>query len=203
MEKQRSLVLMLICASFIEGGCLMAFEILSVKIYTPYLGTSIYVWTSVLAVTLVGLACGYRAGGFFAQKESKNFLVAAFFLSGILILLSTYTVKLFSPVFLSAGIKTASLLAGFVVLFFPVFFLGTISPLIVKYLNRIYLKLAKSTGTIYGTGTLGGIVFVLATVYVFIPGIGIKNTSYVLGLLLMVVGALLKMHKMPVINEKN
>jgi predicted membrane-bound spermidine synthase len=180
----------------------MAFEILSVKIYTPYLGNSIYVWTSILVVTLMGLAVGYRAGGFLASKESKSSLVYSFLLSGILIFCSTYTVQFFSPVFLSTGIKMASLIAGFVVLFFPVLLMGIVSPLIVNYLNSIYLKLSKSAGIVYSIGTLGGIVFVLATVYIFIPGIGVKNTSYLLGSLLMLTGLLMMLQKMPMAHEK-
>jgi hypothetical protein len=192
----------LILASFIEGGCLMAFEILSVKIYTPFLGASMYVWTSILAVTLLGLALGYRAGGYFAGKESKNILAYSFFLSGTLVLLSTFTVKLFSPVFLGSGIKMASLLAGFIVLFFPVFFMGIISPMIVRYINKANNDLARSTGMIYGTGTFGGIVFILLTVYFFIPVLGVKNTTFLLGALLIVPGFYLKMQKKTV-NEKN
>jgi predicted membrane-bound spermidine synthase len=200
--KQRSMLPLLILASFIEGGSLMAFEILSVKIYTPFLGASLYVWTSILAVTLLGLAAGYRTGGYFAGKDSKKILIYSFFLSGALVMLSTYTVKAFSPLFLNAGIRIASLTAGLLVLFFPVFFMGLISPLIVNYLNRMYKNLAKSTGMVYGTGTSGGILFVLVTVYILIPELGVRNTSFLLGTLLVAVGAFLKFQKMPLADEK-
>jgi predicted membrane-bound spermidine synthase len=192
----------LILASFIEGGCLMAFEILSVKIYTPFLGASMYVWTSILAVTLLGLAVGYRAGGYFAGKDSKDMLAYSFLLSGLLVFLSTFTVKLFSPVFLNTGIKMASLLAGCIVLFFPVFFMGIISPMIVRNINKVYNDLARSTGIIYGTGTFGGIIFILVTVYFFIPVLGVKSTTFLLGTLLMIPGFYFKMKKNN-FNEKN
>ena len=47
----------------ITGGAIMIVEILGAKMLSPYLGTSHFVWTAQIAVTLVALACGYYAGG--------------------------------------------------------------------------------------------------------------------------------------------
>ena len=57
--------------SFIEGGSVMAAELLGAKMLAPYFGSSLYVWASVLAITLGGLAVGYFAGGILSYK-SKN-----------------------------------------------------------------------------------------------------------------------------------
>ena len=43
----------------ITGGAIMIVEILGAKMLSPYLGTSHFVWTAQIAVTLVALACGY------------------------------------------------------------------------------------------------------------------------------------------------
>src|SRR2546430_13335760 len=45
------------------GAAVMIVEILGAKMLSPYLGTSHFVWTAQIAVTLVALACGYYAGG--------------------------------------------------------------------------------------------------------------------------------------------
>ncbi|MBK6986726.1 MAG: hypothetical protein IPH32_19195 [Bacteroidetes bacterium] len=42
--------------SFIEGGAVMATELLGAKMLAPYFGSSLYVWATVLAITLGGLA---------------------------------------------------------------------------------------------------------------------------------------------------
>ena len=45
------------------GAAVMIVEILGAKMLSPYLGTSHFVWTAQIAVTLVALACGYYLGG--------------------------------------------------------------------------------------------------------------------------------------------
>ena len=55
--------------SFIEGATVMAIEIGSSKLLSPVFGSSLYVWSSVLAITLLGLACGYFIGGKLSEKE--------------------------------------------------------------------------------------------------------------------------------------
>ncbi len=180
----------------------MAFEILSAKIYTPFLGASIYVWTAILTVTLLGLAVGYRVGGYLSQKESSRYLSLSFFIAGILVFLSTNIANFFLPMFLTIEIKMAALFSGFVILFFPVLFMGIISPLIVKQLNTIFLKISQATGIVYSIGTIGGIVFVVATVYWLIPNMGVKQTSFLLGILLIFVGIVLTFLKFPAGNEK-
>lgn len=192
----------LIISSFIEGGCLMSFEVLSLKIYTPYLGSSIFVWTSVLTITLLGLACGYWAGGILSKKNSKKNLILSFFASGLLIFFSTLIAKMFLPLLIDFEIRIASLLSGFLILFFPVFFLGTISPLIVKFLNIFYAHLGRSSGLIYGTGTVGGIFFIILTIYGLIPFLGVQFSSFLLGSLLLIVGLILTVFKFPLANEK-
>ena len=41
----------------------MAVELAGAKMIAPFYGTSLYVWASVLAVTLGGLTTGYFIGG--------------------------------------------------------------------------------------------------------------------------------------------
>ena len=47
----------------LEGSALLSFEIIASRLYTPHLGGSIYVWTSILSMTLIALALGYYYGG--------------------------------------------------------------------------------------------------------------------------------------------
>src|SRR3954471_16341806 len=59
--------------SFIEGGSVMAAELLGAKMLAPYFGSSLYVWASVLAITLGGLAVGYFCGGILSYKSKDPF----------------------------------------------------------------------------------------------------------------------------------
>ena len=58
--------------SFLEGASVMAAELLGAKMLAPYFGTSLNVWSAVLAVTLGGLAMGYFVGGVFSEKKNTE-----------------------------------------------------------------------------------------------------------------------------------
>ena len=45
------------------GAAILVVEILGAKLLSPYVGTSHFVWTAQIAVTLVSLAVGYWFGG--------------------------------------------------------------------------------------------------------------------------------------------
>ena len=53
----------------------MGAELLGAKMLAPFFGSSLYVWATVLAVTLGGLAGGYFIGGILSYKsKNKNIL---------------------------------------------------------------------------------------------------------------------------------
>ena len=139
----------------------MAFEVLSAKIYTPYLGASIYVWTSILTVTLIGLAAGYWLGGRMSLKNARKGLTISLAGAAVFVLTSTFIASSVLPTLLSMNVKTAAIIAGFLILFLPVFLMGTVSPLIIGILNQLNSKLSAATGLIFGLGTVGGILFLL------------------------------------------
>ena len=176
---------LLLIVSFLEGGSLMAFEVLSAKIYTPYLGSSIYVWTSILTVTLIGLAAGYWLGGRMSLKNARKGLTISLAGAAVFVLTSTFIASSVLPTLLSMNVKTAAIIAGFLILFLPVFLMGTVSPLIIGILNQLNSKLSAATGLIFGLGTVGGILFLLLTVFLLIPSLGVRNSSFILGVLLL------------------
>src|ERR1051326_8426067 len=55
----------------ITGAAIMIVEILGAKMLSPFLGTSHFVWTAQIAVTLVALACGYYLGGRLVDKSMR------------------------------------------------------------------------------------------------------------------------------------
>ena len=168
----------------------MAFEVLSAKIYTPYLGASIYVWTSILTVTLIGLAAGYWLGGRMSLKNARKGLTISLAGAAVFVLTSTFIASSVLPTLLSMNVKTAAIIAGFLILFLPVFLMGTVSPLIIGILNQLNSKLSAATGLIFGLGTVGGILFLLLTVFLLIPSLGVQNSSFILGALLLLAAGL-------------
>src|SRR4051812_10142785 len=53
------------------GAAILVVEILGAKMLAPYLGTSHFVWTAQIAVTLISLAAGYSFGGWLVDRSAN------------------------------------------------------------------------------------------------------------------------------------
>lgn len=164
----------------------MGFEILSSKIYTPYLGSSIYVWTSILSVTLAGLAAGYHLGGKWAENDPQKKLMRSLVFAGIFLTLINLIAPTILTGLLSIDVKTASFLGGLMILFLPVTALGTVSPLLVSILNQRGEPMGNATGMIYGIGTFGGILILLLTTFLLIPELGVNISTWIMSGLVLI-----------------
>lgn len=178
-------IFIILLISFIEGGSVMVVELLGAKIIAPYYGTSLYVWSSVLGVTLGALALGYFMGGQISRKypAEKN-LFAVLLFGGFF----TVIAPLIAPKILlltdSLGVRMGSLVSVFLYLFVPITCLGSVSPIIIQLINKTREDAGKSAGTVYAISTVGGIFATFLTGFYLIPTIGIKTTAFITGGLL-------------------
>src|SRR5579859_5311190 len=117
----------------VTGMAVMIVEILGAKMLAPYVGTSHFVWTAQIAVTLVALATGYYAGGRLAdhsQQLSRLFgaiLIAAVYLAA--------TVLVCEPVAywcLDFNLALGSLLASAILFFLPLALLAMTGPFLIR-----------------------------------------------------------------------
>ncbi|HMJ08397.1 MAG TPA: fused MFS/spermidine synthase, partial [Pyrinomonadaceae bacterium] len=77
----RSIVLNL--TVFLCGALVMVYEIIGSRILSPFIGTSTYVWTSLIGVILGALSLGYWLGGRLAdRKPDVGVLASAIFAAG-------------------------------------------------------------------------------------------------------------------------
>lgn len=56
-------------AVFICGAVVMIYEIVGSRVLGPYIGTSMFVWSSLIGIILTSLSIGYYLGG---KKADKN-----------------------------------------------------------------------------------------------------------------------------------
>ena len=76
----------------------MVLELIGSRIVAPYLGTSIFVWTSLIGIILAALSAGYYTGGRLSNnKPALGTLTTIIFISGI----SVYALVLFKAPFLA------------------------------------------------------------------------------------------------------
>jgi len=170
----------------IEGAALMAVELMGAKLLAPFYGSSLYVWTAVLSITVLGLTVGYHFGGrLAARKTTYKHLAGILGIAAALTLALPYTavaaIALTARMNLVPGICTASLL----LLVPPMFFFGLVGPLAVRLLaDRSGSAAGHIAGTVYFTSTLGGIAATFLFGYFLIPESGLRVSALVAGLAL-------------------
>lgn len=135
---------------FLSGFSMMVIELLAAKITAPYLGSSLYTWTSVIGVVLIGVTIGAWVGGRLSDRIRQDLLIAsAFMLAGVSVICS-YGIAWFvgtNIVLLEWSLPVLAFIFAFAVFFPPAVLLAVIQPASVK---RDLAKLEKA-GTVYGT----------------------------------------------------
>jgi len=70
--------------TFIASFCILVIEIVAGRILAPFVGVSLYTWTSIIGVVLAGISIGAYTGGKIADLyPSRKTMVLLLFLSGI------------------------------------------------------------------------------------------------------------------------
>jgi spermidine synthase len=175
----------LLILSFIEGAVVMTAELCGAKLLAPIFGSSLYVWASVMGITLMALAAGYFFGGLVSVK-SNNHQRALFTILGLAALfvvlmpvISYYLIPRISYL----PFLIAVVLGTILLLFFPVFLLGASSPLFIS-LQSGSSDAGKVSGTVYAVSTAGGIVSTFLCGFYLIPGAGLTACLVGFGALL-------------------
>jgi len=167
----------------ITGAAIMIIEILGAKMLAPFVGTSHFVWTAQIAVTLVALATGYYAGGFLVDR-SRGFrdlsrLYACILLAAIYLAL---TIVFVEPVayWCLPRFKLAmgSLLASLFLFFVPLALLAMVGPFFIRVLTLSVETVGGNIGRLTAISTLGSVVGTVLIGYVLIPFLPNSWTMY-------------------------
>jgi spermidine synthase len=172
-------------AAFVTGAIVMSFEMLGSRYLNPYFGSGIYTWASLISTVLAALCVGYFLGGRLADRRPAAAVLGATVLVGSLYILA---LPLFSEPLMEAvlatvdDVRAGSLAAAFVILFFPVTFLGMYSPFAIRLMLQSAQASGRVSGTVYGVSTLGSIFGTLGTTFILIPTIGTRAITLTLAL---------------------
>ncbi|MDH3694356.1 MAG: fused MFS/spermidine synthase, partial [Gammaproteobacteria bacterium] len=60
---------------FASSACLLVLEIVAGRLLAPYIGVSLYTWTSIIGVILAGLSFGNWLGGRWADRGAGELAV--------------------------------------------------------------------------------------------------------------------------------
>ncbi|MBI4662310.1 MAG: fused MFS/spermidine synthase [Verrucomicrobia bacterium] len=161
------------------GAAIMIIEILGAKMLAPFFGTSHFVWTAQIAVTLVALATGYYAGGRLVDNAPKLgrlyacVLIAAIYLG--------FTIVVVEPVAywcLKYKLAVGSLIAASFLFFIPLALLAMVGPFVVRVLTDSVAEVGGTIGRLTAISTLGSVIGTVLIGYVLVPFFPNSVTMY-------------------------
>ncbi len=177
--------------SFTVGAVILILEILGTRIIAPYYGSSIFVWASLIGITLISLATGYFLGGFFADKYKKPDLMYIFIFSGaVWMMIIPYISKPVVSMMDFSGLRLGTFFSSVILFAIPLVLFGTVSPYLVKLCTKDTTDIGITAGILYSISTIGSFAGAILTGFFLIPLIGINliiNISGVLLILLIIV----------------
>lgn len=174
----------LYCTVFLTGAAVMVIELLGTRLIAPFYGASLYVWTSLISVTLIALALGYYLGGIWADRARSglSFIIA---LAGLLTLIIPW---LTGPVLLATdplGLRLGSFVSTLILFSPSLIMLGMIGPFAVKLSTSALTNVGTSTGSIYAVSTVGSVIGTLFLGFYLFPLIGSREIFIGLGIALL------------------
>jgi spermidine synthase len=177
---------------FVSSFCTMALELVAGRLLAPYIGVSLYTWTSIIGVVLAGISLGNYLGGRLADRAPAQttlgwilFLAGASTLGLLLVAQAATSANLTMPLVPKIVFLTT------VIFFLPCCLLGMVSPLVVKLTLKDIKDTGSTIGTIYAFSSLGSIAGTFATGFYLISMMGTHYIVALVGLTLVLMAILL------------
>ncbi len=174
--------------AFISGFSLMVFELAGSRILSPVIGSSTYVWTSVIGVIIAALSLGYFMGGQLADSRHKtsDILWLLIICAGCMVITLLLYDSLLSWLISSKLDVRLQAIAASLVLFAPAsLVLGAISPYLAKLHTTSLGTTGRSIALLSALNSLGGITGTFLAGFVFFGYIGSRQTLLLLIALLL------------------
>jgi spermidine synthase len=177
--------------TFVASFCSLVIEMVAGRILAPFVGVSLYTWTSIIGVILAGISVGAYIGGKLVDRfPHRKTLGILLLLSGIAALgvipLTTLVASYRFPLSLMWRIFSVTA----IIFFIPGCVLGTISPVVVRLTLQTLNKAGNVIGKIYAFSTLGAIIGTFATGFLLISWMGTRNIIFTMGVILIITSLL-------------
>ncbi|QQR64711.1 fused MFS/spermidine synthase [Candidatus Kaiserbacteria bacterium] len=176
--------------SFLAGFSIMVVELISSRIVAPILGATVFTWTSVIGLTLLGLAIGGWVGGKVADSVKSNrplpiALLASALSVALIPKFAEYTSFITDA---SNSILVLNLLLSFYLFFIPACAIGTIQPLLLKKYADTFSSIGTKYGTLSAAWSIGSMLGVFLTGFFLISVIGSTETIWLISSMLFLLG---------------
>jgi len=170
---------------FIASFCTLVIELVAGRIMAPYVGVSLYTWTSIIGVVLAGISIGAYLGGLIADRYPRSSTLGwLLFLSGLGAFSISPLTNLIGGTEFQTSLMVRILLITTIIFFIPSCLLGMISPVVVKLTLNNLAKTGNVVGKIYAFSTLGSILGTFATGFFLISWMGTRQILLTMGIIL-------------------
>jgi spermidine synthase len=168
--------------TFIASFCILVIEIVAGRILAPFVGVSLYTWTSIIGVVLAGISIGAFFGGKLADRypETRT-LIWLLFVAGIATLLISPVTNTVAAYRFPTSLMVRILLVTTITFFIPSCILGMISPVVVRLTIRNLENVGHIVGKIYAVSTLGSIIGTFAAGFFLISWMGTRHIILTMG----------------------
>ena len=175
---------------FITGASVMVIELLGTRMIAPFYGASIYVWSSLISVTMIALAMGYFVGGRWADSAKRTGLSLIIALAALTTLLIPWITR---PILLatdSLGLRAGAFTSALLLFTPSLTFLGMVSPFAIKLTTKGLDGVGTSSGSIYAVSTVGSVIGTLLLGFFLFPAVGSREIliGVALSLMLLAIG---------------
>ena len=175
----------LYCCVFLTGAAVMVIELLGTRMIAPFYGTSLYVWSSLISVTMIALATGYFVGGRWADTAQRTGLSIIVALAAVLTIAIPWATRFVLLATDSLGLRAGAFVSALVLFLPSLTFLGMVGPFAIK-LSTVRLEgVGTSSGSIYAVSTLGSVVGTLVLGFYLFPLVGAREILVGMGVCLL------------------
>lgn len=197
---------------FLSGFVALGYEVLWMRVFIPFLHSSTYSFSTMLAAFLTGLAVGSWLFSRFVDRWKSLLHALSWTQLGIggLTLASLFSFLLYYRLFSSHLDLTleemtifsflVTFLYFFIILLPPCLLMGGVFPLVIKMISRgSVLRLGTKVGNAYFANTMGAILGSVTTCFILIPVLGVQSSLVLFLVVNVLMGLVLlflsRMHK--------
>ncbi|SDN86328.1 Spermine/spermidine synthase [Lutimaribacter pacificus] len=191
-----SVPLLVIVQAAVSAASLVV-EIVAGRMLAPYVGMSLYTWTSIIAVVLAGFSAGHWAGGRIAEMQSARALrwtgwgmIGAALSTAAALFLLRWGAAAVLPMTENQIVAIVALCS--IAFFLPSFFAGVPAPVLAQIAVAANPGTSgRALGAMFAAGAIGAIAGTLLAGFVFISWLGSAGTLVAVTLSYLAAAALL------------
>lgn len=177
--------------TFIASFCILVIEIVAGRILAPFVGVSLYTWTSIIGVVLAGISIGAYLGGQLADRfPERKTLGLLLFISGIATLFIAPATNIVAGYHFPTSLMLRIFIVTTIIFLIPSCILGMISPVVVKLALRNVETAGNTVGKIYAFSTLGSIIGTFTAGFFLISWMGTRHIILAMGAILILTASL-------------